>query len=419
MIYTADWLLPVSSEPIEHGQMLVRDGKIIAVGRNLDQQYLGEKVRKFSGCAILPGFVNSHTHIEFTSFRGRFDGLPFFSWLCEMGTAGRLAALQDFELGSEMACKEIIAGGTTTICEISTKGISPNIIRQSGLRAVVYYEITALFRADEDAERLVHKTFDSMSEHSDLVTFGISPHAIYTVAPPLLELSAKLAEERDIRLAIHVAESNIELEFMQKRGEIADFYKQMAFSWKAVNVSPVEYLRDRGILSPRTIAVHCVHVNAKDLDILASTGTSVAHCPKSNAKLGHGIAPVREMLHREIPIGLGTDSAASNDKLDMFEEMRAAVLFAREREHDPMALSAAEALKMATLDGATVLGLADKIGSLEPGKDADFIAVDLKIPPTTGDPVSHIVFCCGTEHVRYVAIQGRSLIGGKIPPITA
>lgn len=413
MIYTADYLLPVSSEPIKHGQMLVRDGEILAVGRNIAELYPTEQLTEFSGCAILPGFVNCHTHIELTGLRDRLDGLPFFDWLRALGAEGRAHPRQFFEDGARSACRELLAGGTTTIGDISSHGVSGNAVQEFGIRAVTFAEIIA-FRSDEQTLSAVRQVFDSLPENDFLITNSVAIHTLFTVSPKALDLAVALARERELPLAVHSAESLAESDFMRGKGPIAAYHREIGIDWKVPKVSPIRYLADSGVLTATTLAAHGINVTPEDLDLLASTGAAVAHCPTSNAKLGHGIAPLRDMIEQKIVVGLGTDSAISSGRLDMFQEMRAAILFARARERDPAAPSAAEALQMATLGGANALGLGNSIGSLVPGKRADFIAVDLaQIDQPDGiscfDPVERVVFNCEPKNVRFVAVEGKDI----------
>jgi cytosine/adenosine deaminase-related metal-dependent hydrolase len=417
MIYTADYLLPVSSGPIERGQMLVRDGGIIAVGRDIAELYPNEQIKEFSGCAILPGFVNCHTHIELTGLRGRMDGLPFLDWLRALGAEGRAQSRRFFEDGARSACRELLAGGTTTIGDISSHGVSETAITESGIRAVIFAEIIA-FRSDEQTLSAIRQVFDSLPENNPLITNSVSIHTLFTVSPKALDLAVALARERRLPLAVHVAESLAEGDFMHGRGPLAEYHREIGIDWEIPEVSPIRYLADTGVLNASAVAAHCINVSPEDLDILASTGAAVAHCPTSNARLGHGIAPARDIIEREIVVGLGTDSTVSSDRLDMFQEMRTAILFARARERDPAAISAAEVLNMATLGSANALGLGDRIGSLEPGKRADFIAVELASVDSKAnkcssfDPVSVVVFTCGPEHVCFIAVDGMAIATG-------
>ena len=407
-IIRADWVCPVAGPPIAGGSVVVDGGRIMSVG------ITGEEgpVEDYPGCALIPGFVNAHTHLELTVMRGFLENLPFASWIRQLTrTKYEHLGRDDLLVSARLGAMECLAAGVTCVGEVMDIGTGWEAMRETGLRGVAYQEVFGPDEsaADEAAQGLSRKVEALMPHQSDLLRLGVSPHAAYTVSPRLYGLVRDMAEAQELPIAIHVAESPDESRFVRNaEGPFADALRARQISLKAHGIGPVALLERLGILGDRTLAIHAIESDTADVGRLAATGTAVAHCPKSNLKLGHGIAPVEELLGAGVVVGLGTDSVASNNAVDMFEEMRTAAFLQRSRTGNPSAIGAAAALEMATLGGARSLGLDRHLGSIEPGKMADMVVVDLASAATQPvfDPVDAIVFSANRANLRAVFLGG-------------
>lgn len=390
----------MSGPPIARGAVMVSDGRITEVGpaAELRARTEGTKVLTYPGCALLPGLVNVHTHLEYSAFRDFSRPCGFGEWMLRLLLARRKLKPEDYGVSALWGAQDCVRGGVTCIADTSFEGwTSARAAGAAGLRARVYLEVVGL----DDAELPVtmRRTETRLAELrrncSHLVEPGLSPHAPYTVSARLYRELARYANRERLRLATHVAESEAEVELLRHgTGAIAYAYR-MARLWKGQRwspprLSPTDYVGRAGVLGPTTLAVHCIQVEDGDIQALACSGTAVAHCPRSNRRLQCGIAPVAELLGAGVTVGLGTDSLASNDNLDMFAEMRAALAMSRARASSVggaqgEAFTEAQVLRMATLEGARALGLDSAIGSLDCGKSADMIAVRLPDIRSLGD----------------------------------
>jgi 5-methylthioadenosine/S-adenosylhomocysteine deaminase len=396
-VLSADWVLPVAAPPIANGAVAIEEGRIVAVGT---QDELGKGI-DYAESAILPGFVNAHSHLEYAVYSGFGDGLPFAPWILIHVERKARIGLDEMEAIARLGAAECLASGITTLGDCSYSGASAVACDSLGLRAIVYLEVFGTTteqlgtRFEVNRERIAGSL-------SDRVRVGISPHAPYTVSPELYEGALALG----LPVATHLSESPDEDTWM-RFGE---------GPWRAVaealppppGTSGIRLLAERGLLRAGTLAAHCVTVDDEEIALLREHGVSVAHCPRSNALLGCGIAPLRKLLDAELTVGLGTDSPASTPSFDMFEELRAALFFARAREHRPEALSATEALELATLGSARALGLGDEIGSLEPGKRADLVVVSLEGSPFVPweDPAAAVVLGGSPPRVAATLVDG-------------
>ncbi|MEN6521173.1 MAG: amidohydrolase [Armatimonadota bacterium] len=414
MILRAHVIMPITEDPIEGGEIFIKDGRIEAIGEDLSAALPDEPVEDLGHAAILPGLVNVHTHLDYTVLRGIVDDEPFMPWIRRLTDIGKEMQPEDFLTSASLGLLQLVRSGVTTIGDSTFSGAVVEAAREAGLRGIVYQET---FGADpsrdykEQVDLLAEKMAELRGNSGDRITIGVSPHSVYTSSERLLRLVADLALDQGLPVALHVSETRDEVVLIESaEGHIADFYKLFRFDFEARGKSPVAYLHEIGLLNSNTLAAHCVHINDNDLDMLAADGTRVAHCPKSNAKLAVGTAPLKSIIDRGIITGIGTDSAASNNALDMFEEMRFAVLAQRAVNEDVTVLNAKQILELATLGGAAALGMDIEIGSLEPGKQADIIAVDLSSPAVfpTIDPYSAIVYCCSASDVML------NMIGGEI-----
>lgn len=413
---------------IENGAVVVEDGRIVAVdsvkrlrdvipefntvspGADPSQMFNallahnrggGYQLIDAKGGIILPGLVNSHTHAAMTLFRGLADDLPLMTWLQDhIFPAEAKLTPEMVHQGTLLACAEMIFSGTTTFCDMY---LFENEVAKAasacGVRAVVG-EVLYDFPSPGYGE--IDKGFDHVAAMMDqwkddpLITVAVEPHATYTCAPDLLQRAAALAEKHNAPLIVHVAETHAEtLQIKEKYGNDGE--------------TPVQFLASLGILGPRLLACHSVHLTKKDLDLYREHDVKVAHCPESNMKLASGVAPVAKMLAQNICVGLGTDGCASNNDLDMFGEMDSAAKLHKVFSLDPEVLDAQTVLKMATIDGARVLGLENEIGSLEVGKRADIIVVDTDRPHMVPmyNPYSHMVYTATGSDVSTTIIDGK------------
>lgn len=414
MIYQARYVLPITSPPVCDGQVLVRLDRIEAVGTNLRESHPKEPVRDLGEAILMPGFVNSHAHLDFTALRGSVDDLPFFQWIRKIAERARALEAEDVKWASLLGAAECIQAGITTLADASFSGASLDALFESGLRGIVYQEVFG-YRTDDFAPELdaLRRQLDDLgSKADDRVRMGVSPHSVYTVSEKLLGQVRDLARQLDLPMSIHVAESPSEHEFcVSGKGEIARLYKSVGIDWQCPGVSPVQYLYDLGLLGERTLAAHCVHVNQDDIRLLAVSRTGVAHCPKSNTKLSVGLAPIPQMMEVGVRLGLGTDSAASSNSLDICEEARFAALLQRIKPGAPSVVKPEKLIEAATMGGAKALGMDSEIGSLEAGKKADLAVIDIskaRLFPDR-DPYSLLVYGASAGDVLFTMVDGQVL----------
>jgi cytosine/adenosine deaminase-related metal-dependent hydrolase len=391
-VYSADWVLPIEGEPIENGAVGVESGRIAAVGPSDE---LGEGT-SFEDAVILPGLVNAHSHLEYAVYGGFGDGLAFGPWIQLHIERKARIAWEEFVAIARLGAVECLRSGITTIADGSFSGAAAYVAAELGLRGIVCLE---LFGTDLSQLEEAHAKRSAFER--ELVRVGLSPHAPYSASP---DLYREAYRETPAPLITHVAESDDELQYMLAgTGPIA-----AVTEIPSPGMTPVRYLAREGLLRPATVAAHCVKVDADEIALLAEHDVAVAHCPRSNAILGCGIAPLRELLDAGIRVGLGTDSPASAPSFDFFDEMRTAVYAARARSESPEALSAKDALALATLGSASALGLDEEIGSLAPGKRADLTVVSLAGSPYLPweDPAVAVVFDGSPDRVLLTVVDG-------------
>ena len=394
----AAWIAPV--EP--PGKLLAAHTVALREGRIVDVVPTAEAAGAFTAAAqvrldrhlLIPGLVNLHGHAAMALLRGIADDLPLMTWLKDHVWPAEAKHVGDEFVhdGSLLAAAEMLRGGITCFNDMY---FFPEATARAALRAgiraslgMIAVEFPSAYATD--AAAYLHKGLATRDSYrgEELLSFCLAPHAPYTVSDETLARIATLAEEIDAPVHTHLHET---------ADEIAQGMAQHG-------MRPLERLRRLGLVGPRLIAVHAVHLDEAEIDLLAREGASVAHCPSSNLKLASGIAPVARLRAKGVTVGLGTDSAASNNRLDIMGEMRTAALLAKGASGDARAVGAHEALRMATLDGARALGLEARIGSIVPGKMADLAAVELSSPETLPcfDPVSDLVYAAGREHVTHV-----------------
>jgi cytosine/adenosine deaminase-related metal-dependent hydrolase len=412
-VYEADWICPASSAPVRNGSLAVENGRIVTP-RSLDRSDSQHRMT-FPGCAIIPGFVNAHAHLELTIMRGFLDDLTFSEWIPKLTRAKYQQLSRDEMLASaRLGCVEMIRAGVTCLGEVMDLGTSWEAMREFGLQGVAYQEVfgPADHQADQALDELMRKIDGYRPFQTETLRAGVSPHAPYTVSAKLYEAVNRYAEREHLRMTSHIAESEDEGMFVRwGAGVFGERWTERGIPLAPAGCSPVAYIDGLGLLRPETLLVHAIDLEDPDFEILRQKRPSLAHCPKSNAKFGHGVARLPEIRDTGIMIGLGTDSVASNNVVDMFEEMRSAIFQQRSRTQKMDALDAHTVFRMATLGGAECLGLSEHLGSLEAGKRADFVIVDLNDPAIQPvyDPISAMVYSGSRHNVRATYIAGQEV----------
>lgn len=414
MILRADWVVPIAGDPIAEGEVVVRNGLIVDVRRRSGTRG-GADVLDFGEAVILPGLVNTHTHLELTALRGAVEDLPLFEWIRKLVDLKKVLAEPEWRDSALWGALEAVASGTTTIADTTDTGASLYAMVQTGLRGRVYQEVFAV-EADADPQQTLRELEDKLlwlhrASQGTLVEVGVAPHTLYTVRPGVLQALRHYTREEGYPVCIHAAESADEIALLEKgEGKFAQMYAERGIPWQAQGKHPLDILHQQGWLDERTLLVHCVHTEPHHTELLASTQTAVAHCPQSNAKLYNGIAPLNEWLVQGVVVGLGTDSPVSNNTLDPFTEMRTAVLLQRAMHGVDSCITSRKAVELATLGGAQALGMAEHIGTLEPGKQADLCVVSLEKPRQfpAYDPYTTLVFSTCASDVLM------TMVGGKI-----
>jgi 5-methylthioadenosine/S-adenosylhomocysteine deaminase len=383
-LYTADWILPVTAAPIPAGALLVDGhGRIAWLGPAAAAPDPEAATRiDLAGCALLPGLVNAHGHPELAAFRGLLEDLPFQHWIPTLRRTRLAAQLSHDDLvdAALWSCAESLAAGVTCTGATEDSDAALRALVSCGMRGVAFREAFAPdpARAGTALAELRARVADMRAHATDLVRVGISPHAPYTVCDELYRATASLAADEDLPVAVHAAEAEAEtLLVAQGAGPFAAGLRTRGIATPVRARSSIALLERTGVLARAPLVIHAVRADAGDLALLADAGASIAHCPVANARLGHGIAPVVEAAARGINVALGSDSVASNNRIDMLEEARIAQLLQRARLESASALPPAELLRMVTLHGARALGTGSVAGALEPGHDADLCAVRL------------------------------------------
>ncbi|MBV9240550.1 MAG: amidohydrolase family protein [Acidobacteria bacterium] len=417
-ILTADHVLPITSDRISQGAVVIDGDKIEAVGsrKDLTSAYPQAEVTDLGQAAILPGFVNCHSHLELTSMRGALDDVEhdFSAWLLRLNGLRAEMSDEDIKAAAVAGAREGAAAGVTCFADIGRMGFAGvHALKEVGLRGIVYQETEFSpedATAEEDFAKLIGK-FNALAERqTDRVRVGISPHSPYTVSSRLFEMLAQASIIDRVPLHIHVAESHAEHELLtQGTGFFTGVYEKYGVEWQSPHSTPIEYLERLGVFAARPLLAHCVTASDDDIDRIARNGASIAHCPKSNAKFGHGAAPFEAFLDAGIAVGLGSDSVASNNVCDMLEESCFASLIARNREGSKRFITAREVLEAATIVGAKALRLDDKIGSLEVGKQADIAVVSLSniAQQPVNDIHAALVFASNARDVSMTMVAGQ------------
>jgi cytosine/adenosine deaminase-related metal-dependent hydrolase len=411
-VLSADWVIPVEGAPIRNGAVAIADGRITALG-SVDELGEGEH---HADAVIIPAFVNAHSHLEYAMYAGFGDGLEFGPWITLHVERKRRLEFDDMEAIARFGAFECLRSGIATVGDCSFSGASATACAALGLRAIVHLEVFGRDRGGLETwfEPNRARVADAFS---DAVRLGVSPHAPYTCSPDLYRACADL----ELPIATHLAESPAEAEWLQEG--TGPWHEFSALLVEPLGTTGIRALAANGLLSPTLLAAHCVHVDREEIELLALHDVPVAHCPRSNALLGCGMAPVTELREAGVRVCIATDSPASTPSFDMFDELRAAISTARAREKCPWALTAAEALELATLGGARALGIADETGSIVPGKQADLAVVSLADSPFLPweDPVTATVFGGSPNRIVATLVSGETRYekGGVWPELTA
>jgi 5-methylthioadenosine/S-adenosylhomocysteine deaminase len=389
---------------IARGSVAIEGRDIVAVdtAEAIAARYRGRDTIDASGSVVMPGLINTHTHAPMVLFRGLADDLALMDWLQKyiFPAEAKTVSPEFVRAGTRLAALEMIESGTTTYTDMYYfEDEIARATKAAGLRGVLGETIIQFPVADAktpaDSLALAER-FAREFANDDLITPAVAPHAMYTLDADTLKACRALADRLNIPVVIHLAETADEVKTSQEK------YK----------ASPTAFLESLNFWGPRTIAAHGVHLTPDDIAILAKRHVGVSHNPESNMKLASGIAPVEALRKAGVAVGLGTDGAASNNDLDMFEAMRQTAFLHKLVAGDPRAIPAPVALEMATIDGARVLGMEKTLGSLEPGKRADLLVVSMASARQTPmyDPVSHLVYVTRGDDVRTTIVNGRVLM---------
>ncbi len=408
-LINARWVIPVNDDNdiLENHSLAINNGEVIAIlpAETAKREYQAKQTHQLDGHALIPGFINSHTHAAMNLYRGLADDLPLMEWLQEhIWPAEQQHTTQNFvKTGTQLAIAEMLRSGTTCFNDMyffpdeTAKTASEIGIRACvGLIVIDFPTVWA-----SDADEYIHKGLQLHDKlrHQSLITTAFAPHAPYTVSDEPLKKILTLSEELDIPVHMHIHETV---------GEIND-------AIDATGKRPLQRLSELGANSPKLIAVHMTQLETDEIESLAIQGCHVIHCPESNQKLASGLCPVQALIDAGINVALGTDGAASNNDLDMLSEMRSAALLGKIASMDAQAINATTALRMATINGAKALGLDAVTGSLEVGKAADITAIQLNSIETQPlyDPVSQIVYAAGREQVTNVWVAGKQQLNNR------
>ncbi|MBK1647862.1 TRZ/ATZ family hydrolase [Rhabdochromatium marinum] len=411
LLIHADWIVPVTDgDPtLAQHSLAIERGRIAAILPRAEarEQIQAQETLTLAGHALIPGLINAHTHTPMVLLRGLADDLPLMTWLHEhiWPAEGRWVDPDFVADGTRLALLEMLRGGITCFNDMYFyPEVTARVAAEAGMRAlagmiVVDFPTRYAEHPEEYFSRglALHERY----QHHPLIRTAFAPHSPYAVSEEPLQRVATLAEELQVPVHIHLHETRDEItQSLRDHGE-----------------RPLARLERLGLLSPLLVAIHMTQLNDAEIERLAATGAQVVHCPESNLKLASGFCPVTQLLKAGVNVALGTDGAASNNDLNLLGELRTAALLAKGVSQSASALPAATALRMATLHGARALGLESETGSLEPGKAADLVALDLRDPHTQPlyNAVSQIVYAASSHQVRHVWINGQQLLRDGAP----
>lgn len=406
LIINARWLVPVnaSRQVLEDHAVIIKDGRILATLpiTEAKQHYTAATIHDMNQHCLIPGLINNHAHSAMSLFRGLADDLPLMTWLNDhiWPAEGKFVGDSFVEAGASLAVAEMLRGGTTCVNDMYFfPEATARVIDKSGMRAslgMLVIEFPTNWAANVDEYLHKGQQLHDHYRHHPRISTSYAPHAPYTVTNKTFESILINAEEMDLPIHMHVHETAAEV----------------SASVEEFGMRPLERLRDIGLLSPRLIAVHMTQLNDQEMHWCSEAGVHIAHCPESNLKLASGFCPVAELERKGVNMTIGTDGAASNNDLDMFGEMRQAALLAKAVAKDPSAVPAHSALEMATINAARSLAMDELIGSIETGKFADIVAVDMADVESQPvyDVVSQLVYATGRDKVTDVWVAGKQLL---------
>lgn len=424
MLICAQYVFPVTSDPITNGAVLVRDGKIRDVGQAdmLKLRYPDEEVVDYGLAAVMPGLVDLHTRLEKTVLRGVAHDVPYATWILSILELGSRLEVSDWYDSAILGGLDALSSGITTVADITSTGAACTAAQKLGLRGVIYREVAAMDKsrvpyAIRSAENDILHWREEVDQ--DRITIGIAPGAVYAIHPSVFTQVSECARKMNLPVAMRLAGSREEYNFV-KRGSSMFAVHTMDDSkrgyveippWMPTGVTPVRYALNWGAFeSSNVLVIHAVHVDDDDIKKLREYNVSICTCARSNAQLGMGIAPLGAFLRAGLNVGFGTDSPAATESIDMISEMRMSMLIQRAFDTRRF-LDSSTVLELATIGGARALGIDDKVGSLEIGKCADLIAVDLSSSYQTpdADPVSAVVNTCSSSDVLMTMVDGKTL----------
>ena len=390
------------------GALAIHGYAITALGprAQIAAAYHGATVVDATGCLVIPGLIDAHTHIPMTLFRGLADDLPLYSWLEQhvWPAEQKFINAETVRWASRLGVAELVRSGVTTLCDMYFyEDEVAAVVDELGIRGVLahaHFDVTAASKTERERTLAEAEQFVTRWRGHSRIVPALGPHAPYTVGPDLYRRLHVLAERMDVPVVTHLAETQEEDRNIRRR----------------YGRSPFRHLENLGIVDARLVAAHCVWIDSEEINLLAAARTGVVHNPRSNLKLASGIAPVPDMLRAGVLVGLGTDGAASNNALNLLAEIQTAALVHKGVRLDPLAVPAAAALEMATIGGARALKLDHLVGSLEPGKRADVVIIDLdedNLVPLY-DPVSHLAYAVEAADVRTVIVDGRIVLRDRM-----
>jgi 5-methylthioadenosine/S-adenosylhomocysteine deaminase len=407
LIVRGDYVLTMNERQplLENGAVVIAGDRILRVGpwADIRERYQAEVLVPGDGRVVMPGLINGHTHTSMTLFRGMVDDLDLMTWLNHyvFPMEGRFVTPEFVRIGTELACYEMIQGGTTSFVDMYFyPEVIAGVVERCGLRAIVaapHIDFPSPgFEGWDDSFAAAIEFVTAWQGRHPRITPAFAPHAPYTVVPEHIEATAKMAAKLNAPVSMHIAEAPAESELIFERYE----------------TSPVRHVAATGLFDQRLIAAHMIQLDADDIQLVAAKGVGAVHNPTSNMKLGAGVAPVAAMIEAGVNVALGTDGAASNNDLDLWEEIRLAALLHKLKAADPTAIPAPTALDMATRMGAVAVGLGDEVGQLAPGRQADLIQVDftrLRHGPLY-DVMSHLVYVLDSQDVITTIVAGQVLM---------
>ena len=430
MLIRARYVLPITSPHIEDGAVLVRDGRIqeIAQAQDLIERYPNEEIKDYGLAALMPGFINAHTKLEMTVMRGLLNDVPYAPWKAYITAKSQYLSQDEWQTSARLGAYEALSSGVTTVADVTKTGASVSALQETGLRAVIYREVGAT--ASDHIDSQYNEALSALERwkkscDTSRLYFGLAAAPLYTCHPKMLRKLSEYGRDGS-RVAMYLAGSREEYAFIHdgtsafaidsKNPRTRAISQLQSRALMPTGVSPVQYASNWGILDVENLlAIYGVHVNEADINRLKDKGANIVICPVSTAKLSMGIAPIMSYRRAGLTVALGTDSAAASDGIDTFEEMKFGMLsqraLANSLKSNPDLLVAKDMIEMFTIEAAKALGLERELGSLDPGKRADIIAIDLassyQIP--THYPNSAIVNTAEREDIKMVMIEGNIL----------